>query len=264
MKSNFSFKTLDFIPEAFRGLKKPPENIYYTGDKKLLDASCKIAIVGTRRPSSYTRNFTSILAKKISQNNGVVVSGGALGVDIVAQNAALPNTIMISPSSIDIIYPASNAPIIKKISEQGLILSEYKEGYMPRNYSFIERNQLVISLSDFVIIPEANISGGSMQSAKMAKTFNKPIFVLPQRLDESSGTNYLLQNSLAQGIYDIDNFVKMIFGDDSKNLQNDEILLFCKNMSTFEEAYLRFGEVILEYELEGKIIRDNGFLKVNI
>ncbi|MDO7252390.1 DNA-processing protein DprA [Helicobacter cappadocius] len=264
MKSNFSFKPLDSMPEAFKKLKKTPKNIYYTGNIKLLDAALKIAIVGTRRPSTYTKNFTLTIAKKISQNKAVVVSGGALGVDIVSQNAALPNTIMISPSSIDIIYPSANAAIINKIAEQGLILSEYEKEYMPRDYSFIERNRLVIALSDFVIIPEASMASGSMQSAKIAKDLNKPIFVFPQRLDESSGTNYLLQNSLAQVIYDIDGFIKMIFGDNVNNTQNDEILLFCKNMPTFEEAYLQYGERVLEYELEGKLIRENGLLRVNI
>lgn len=264
MQSNFSFLPLDLMPEAFKNLKKPPKNIYCIGNTKLLNASLKIAIVGTRRPSTYTKNFTLTLAKKISQNQGVIVSGGALGVDIIAQNAGLPNTIMVSPSSLDIIYPPANAPVIRKIAQQGLILSEYEAGYMPRDYSFIERNRLVISLSDFVIIPEANLSSGSMQSAKIAQSLNKPIFVFPQRLDESLGTNYLLQNSLAQAIYDIDIFIKMVFGTEIKDEEDDEILLFCKTFPAFEEAYLRYGEKILEYELEGKITRENGFLRVNI
>lgn len=264
MQSNFDFLPLSSIPEVFKNLKKPPKNIYYTGNIELLDAPLKIAIVGTRRPSTYTKNFTLTLAKKISQNQGVIVSGGALGVDIVAQNMGLPNTIMVSPSSLDIIYPPANAPIIKKIAQQGLILSEYETEYMPRDYSFIERNRLLISLSDFVIIPEANLSSGSMQSAKIAQILNKPIFVLPQRLDESSGTNYLLQNSLAQAIYDIDIFIKMVFGNAVRDEEDDEILLFCNTFPAFEEAYLRYGEKILEYELEGKIIRENGFLRVNV
>lgn len=264
MQSNFDFLPLETIPEVFKNLKKPPKNIYYTGNAKLLNAPLKIAIVGTRHPSTYTKNFTLTLAKKISQHKGVIVSGGALGVDIIAQNMALPDTIMVSPSSLDIIYPPANASIIKKIAKEGLILSEYEAGYMPRDYSFIERNRLVIALSDKVIIPEGNLASGTMQSAKIAQTLNKPIFVLPQRLNESSGTNYLLQNSLAQAIYDIDIFMKMLFGDEVQDEEDDEILLFCKTFPTFEEAYLRYEEKILEYELEGKIKRENGVLRVNV
>lgn len=260
MKSDFVFSPLYPLPSSFNALKNIPKQLYYTGNPNLLEAHFKIAIIGTRRPSPYTKNFTFALAKKISQNQGIVVSGGALGVDIIAQNAALPNTIMVSPTSLDMIYPVSNAAVISQIAQQGLILSEYEKNYPPKNYSFIQRNRLVIALSDLVIIPHADLNSGSMQSAKIAIECNKPIFVLPQRLDESKGTNFLLQNALAQAIYDIDVFVGQIFDKQEKN--NDEFLRFCANMPTFEEAYLMYGDLVLEYELEGKIVRENGFLKV--
>lgn len=260
MKSEFVFDQLERIPFAFNILKKPPEKLYYIGDVNLLDVSQKIAIVGTRRPSPYTRNFTATLAHKISQRGGVVVSGGALGVDIIAQNAALPRTIMVSPASLDFIYPPSNASVITQISKKGLILSEYDYNYAPKSYSFIERNRLVIALSDFVIIPEADLSSGSMQSAQIAQICQKPIFVLPQRLDESKGTNSLLQCLKAEAIYDIEAFVARIFG--KRKLEEDEILLFCQSAPSFEEAFLRYGEIILEYELDGRIVRENGRLRV--
>ncbi|PAF43036.1 DNA-processing protein DprA [Helicobacter sp. 11S03491-1] len=262
MQSNFNFFKLESIPKSFDILKNKPNQLYYTGDPTLLQSTHKIGIVGTRRPSPYTKNFVFSLARKISQNNGVVVSGGALGVDIIAQNAALPRTIMVSPASLDIIYPPANVSIITQIAQKALILSEYEKNYAPKNYSFIERNRLVIALSDWVIIPEADLQSGSMQSAKIAKEYHKPIFVLPQRIIESKGTNYLLQNSLAQAIYDIDAFIQAIFGKQTK--PQDEFLKYCKDMPTFEEAYLRYGDKVLEYEIEGKIVRENGLLKVTL
>lgn len=262
MKSKFVFQPLEFIPSAFDILKKPPEKLYYVGDTNLLDVTHKIAIVGTRRPNPYTRNFTAMLAHKISQRGGIVVSGGALGTDIIAQNAALPRTIMVSPASLDFIYPPSNAPIITQIAKNGLILSEYDRDYTPKAYSFIERNRLVIALSELVIIPEADLCSGSIQSAKIAQICQKPIFVLPQRLDESKGTNFLLECLRAEAIYDIEAFIIRIFGE-SKALK-DEILLFCENGASFEEAFLQYGEKILEYELDGKIVRENGRLRVLI
>ncbi|PAF47829.1 DNA protecting protein DprA [Helicobacter sp. 12S02634-8] len=260
MKSHFLFDALPSLPPALCTLQDPPQKLYYTGKLPLLQAKHKIAIIGTRHPTPYTKNLTFTLAKKIAQNRGVVVSGGALGVDIIAQNGALPDTIMVSPSSLDIIYPASNASIITKIAQQGLIVSEYPEGYAPKYHSFIQRNRLVVALSDCVIIPQADLNSGSMQSARLASKYNKPIFVLPQRLDESQGTNALLQKSLAQAIYDIDAFIEMIFGVQVKN--NDAFLKFCEGLPTFEEAYLKYGDLVLEYELEGKIMREAGRLKV--
>ncbi|PAF44701.1 DNA-processing protein DprA [Helicobacter sp. 11S02596-1] len=260
MQSNFVFSPLGQLPPSLSTIPDAPKSLYFAGNTQLLEAKYKIAIVGTRRPSHYTKNFTSLLAQKIAQNHGVVISGGALGVDIIAQNAALPYTIMVSPASLDKIYPPSNAPIISQIAQKGLILSEYEKEYAPRDYSFIQRNRLVIALSDWVVIPEANLHSGSMQSAKFARKYQKPIFVLPQRLDESTGTNFLLQNKLASPIYDIDAFIEMVFGVREKT--DDVFLKFCEKLPTFEEAYLMYGDLVLEYELDGKITRENGRLKV--
>ncbi|PAF52408.1 DNA-processing protein DprA [Helicobacter sp. 13S00477-4] len=260
MQSNFDYSILEFIPKSLNILKKIPKKLYYTGNKKLLEMPIKVAIVGTRSPTPYAKNFTFALSKKISALGGIVVSGGALGIDIVAQSAAFPDTIMVSPASLDIIYPSTNARIISQIAKNGLILSEYEKNYIPKKYSFIERNRIVIALSDWVVIPQADMNSGSMQSAQIAEFCKKPIFVLPQRIDESSGTNFLLQNSLARAIYDIDIFLEMIFGKQEKT--NDEILNFCEKIPTFEEAYSKYGDKILEYELEGKIKRQDGYLKV--
>lgn len=250
------------IPDCLKTINNPPKKLYYSGNIELLDSRIKIAIVGTRKPTPYTTFFTQTLAKKISQHGGIVISGGALGVDIIAQKIAFPNTIMVSPSSLDIIYPKENADIIQKIYQDALIISEYEKEYTPRNFSFLQRNRLVVGLSDYVIIPQADMLSGSMSSARFAKNFKKPIYVLPQRIDESKGTNSLLQDSLAQGIYDIDRFIEKIFG--KKIIQTkDEILDFCQNRPSYEEAFLRYRDIIIQYELEGKIIRENGFLRVN-
>ena len=217
----------------------------------------KVAIVGTRAPNPYTKAFVAQLSSLLCAHNAIVVSGGALGVDIIAHTHAMPRTIMFSPSSLEIIYPKSNASVIKQIMRDALVLSEYEHGYMPKAYSFLERNRLVIALSDCVVIPQADMGSGSMQSAKMALKLGKPVFVLPQRIGESEGSNQLLAQDLAYGIYDIYEFVEGICSAKCVR-NNDEILSFCANNPSFEEAYERFGEKLYEYELEGKIRREAG------
>ena len=256
-------RTLTPIPPILQNLEAPPSELFYKGDLTLLESAPKIAIVGTRKPNPYTKAFVATLASQIAQFQGVVTSGGALGVDITAHTHAFPRTIMVSPSSLDILYPKSNAKMIQQMMEQSLVLSEYKEHYMPHRYSFLERNRLVIALSEVVIIPQADLYSGSMQSAAIAQKLNKPLYVLPHRIGESEGTNLLLAQNKAKAIYDVSLFIQSIFGVSCKNEQeNDEILQFCKNNPSFEEAFAYFGHRLYEYELEGKIIRESGIIRV--
>lgn len=245
------------IPQALLSLKKPPKTLFAKGDLSLLQAPKKIAIVGTRKPNPYTKLLTHNLSELIAKSGGVVVSGGALGVDIIAHLGAMPKTIMFSPSSLDSPYPKTNASIINQIYEKALALSEYENNPSPKPYQFLERNRLVIALSDIVIIPQADLGSGSMESAKIALSLNKPIFVFPHRLGESEGTNSLLQSKKAQAIYNLNDWIKEQFGT-LFCLQNDEILSFCQNPVAFEVAYQKFGDKLYEYEVEGKIKIENG------
>lgn len=255
-------QSLESIPLNLKALKNPPKKLFYKGVAldSLLQAQPKIAIVGTRKPNPYTKSFVAKLASNIAKLQGVVVSGGAIGVDIIAHTHAFPRTIMFSPSSLDIYYPRSNKAMIEKMMQESVVISEYESPYMPHRFSFLERNRLVIALSDVVIIPQADRQSGSMQSARIACELKKELFVLPHRLGESEGTQELLAKGKAQCIYDINAFLEKIFG--VKLQENDEVLEFCMKNPSFEEAYLKFGEKIYEYELEGKIVRESGNIRV--
>lgn len=248
------------IPQELLSLPKPPKTLFAEGNISILQANKKIAIVGTRKPNPYTKTLTLRLAELISKSGGVVVSGGALGVDIIAHLGAMPKTIMISPSSLDFPYPKTNASIIKQIYSHGLALSEYENNPSPKPYHFLERNRLVIALSDIVIIPQADLNSGSMESAKIALSLNKPIFTLPHRLGESEGTNHLLSQNKAQAIYNLSEWIQEQFG--TSFCPQDEILHFCQNPVSFQEAYEKFGDRIYEYEMEGKIKIENGRIYV--
>lgn len=248
------------IPKELLSLKKPPKTLFAEGNTTLLQAKRKIAIVGTRKPNPYTKTLTFKLAELISQSGGVVVSGGALGVDIIAHQGAGKNTIMISPSSLDFPYPKTNASIIKQIYSSALALSEYECNPAPKPYHFLERNRLVIALSDTVIIPQADANSGSMESAKIALSLNKPIFTFPHRLRESEGTNSLLSENKAQAIYNLTEWIKNQFG--THQCLKDELLEFCQNTVSFQEAYERFGDRVYEYEMEEKIKIENGRIYV--
>ena len=219
-------------------------DLYYKGNIELLNRP-KIAIVGSRRASKYARETTKILAKRLSKKY-TIVSGGALGIDKAAHEGAYPNTIFVSPSSLDIIYPKSNKNLIDNIYKNALALSEYEKNFAPFKHTFLQRNRIIVKISEFVIISEANIKSGSMRSFEWAKEYGKKVYVLPHRINESSGTRYLAREKLAEVIWDIDEFCRNL-GIEEKN-----------NVLTLNEALQKYGSTLYEMELEGKVEIKNG------
>ena len=250
----------DFKIKELENMKKYPKELYYTGNIELLKRK-KVSIVGTRRPSNYTKEFTYKLASKLSQNGICIVSGAAMGVDSIAHSGAgLNNTIAVVANGLDIRYPSVNKNQIIEIEKNGLIISSFKEGEKARLYSFVQRNEIVVALGDKLIVTQADLNSGSMTSVEFAIKQNKEIFVLPHRINESLATNELIKKGLAKAIYDIDEFIEDIVGVGLFGFENsfDEILEYCKSNPIYDEVLLTYPDKILEYELDGKIAIKDG------
>jgi DNA processing protein len=253
-----NIQKLSDIPKSLLEIKKPPKELYYVGDLSLLNKRL-VTIVGTRRPSNYTKTYTAKLAKELSKVGVCIVSGGAMGVDAIAHQNAFPNTIAILANSLDYFYPAINQKLLSNIYKNALALSEYEKEFRARPYSFVHRNRLVVGLGECLIITEADEDSGSLRSAEFALEQGKKIYVLPHRLDESKGTQSLVKQGLAEPIYDIFTFISQ-FGNIIKN--NDELIEYCSNIPSLDDALKRFGNKLYEYELEGRITIKN--LKVYV
>lgn len=243
-------KFIDHL-EAFDELLNPPARVYYKGNLKLLE-SRKVAIIGSRRMSVYTKNSLVELVSFLKKAKVCVVSGGALGVDIHAARLAYPHTIAIFANGLDEIYPKANASDILDIYNNALALSENAPDYKAKPYDFLLRNRLIIALSEVVVIAQADLKSGSMQSARLALSMNKPIYVLPHRKNESEGTNLLLAQNKAKLLYDYQQFAAM-FGELECKQQQDDLLNFIKNEGDLEKVLQKFGDKVYEYELEGLV-----------
>ena len=245
--------------KALKLMKKEPKELFYKGNLELLDKKI-VSIVGTRRPNSYSKDFTYKLAKALSKRGVVVSSGAAMGIDAIAHmGAGANNTIAVMANGLDIKYPGVNKSLIEKIEKNGLTLSFFKEGFRATKWSFVARNELVVALGSCLIVTEADLNSGSLRSVEFALNMNKEIFVLPHRLNESLGTNDLLKKNLAKPIYDIEEFANS-FGKLEE--QKDEFTLFLEKSPTLQEALAKYGQKIYEAELEGIITIENGVVKV--
>jgi len=244
--------------EALDVMKKYPSQLYYEGNLALLKAK-KVSIVGTRKPSKYSRDLTFKLSSALSKVGVCVVSGGAMGIDAVAHKGASScNTIAILPCGIDIKYPSINKNLLLDIEQNGLLLSQFDISFRATPWSFVVRNELVVALGDVLVVTEAELESGSMRSVEFALKMGKEIFVFPQRVGESGATNKLLLEGKAKAIYDIDEFVSRFAQKELLHTKSDEFLEFCKTSPTYEETLKRYPHKVFEAELNGDIAIQNG------
>ncbi len=234
-------------------MKKYPSKLFYEGNLELLEKK-KISIVGTRKPSKYTKQMVFHLSQKLSLNDICVVSGGAMGVDALAHSGAKSsNTIAVLPCGIDLKYPAVNKNLLVDIEQNGLLLSQFEMGFKATPWSFVVRNELVVALGDVLVVAEAELNSGSMRSVEFALEMGKQIFVLPHRLGESGATQKLLEDGKATCIYSLDSFVENFSEKTLHVKQLDEFEKFCSTNPIYDEVLKKFPQRFFEAELNGDV-----------
>ncbi|MDD2651702.1 MAG: DNA-protecting protein DprA [Sulfurimonas sp.] len=250
------------IPEL-ASMKKYPKELFYRGNLELLQRT-KVSIVGSRKPTKYSRMMVEKLSGELAKGGVCVVSGGAMGIDATAHlGAKSTDTIAVLPCGADVRYPAVNKNMLIDIEKNGLLLSQFEDGFAATPWSFVVRNELVVALGSVLVVGEAEIDSGTMRSVEFALAMGKEIFVLPQRLGESCGTNRLLKEKKAEAIYDIDAFVARFCNPEKiMEKKEDEFLLFCAANPTYDEAVAKFPQRVFEAELSGEIEVVNGAIRL--
>jgi DNA processing protein len=179
-------------------IAQPPKKLHYIGtlpNERLVT----VAIVGTRRPSTYGKEVTRRLAGDLAKRGIVIASGLALGVDAIAHVAALEaggTTVAILGNGLPKVQPATNRSLADSIVRSGgAILSEYDRDEEARPHYFLQRNRLVAGVSDAIIITEAATRSGTLNTAAHALEQGKEIFVVPGNITSplSAGCNALLK-----------------------------------------------------------------------
>ncbi len=250
--------TLEEKIDALEAMKSYPKHLYFRGNTELLNKT-KISIVGSRKPSKYSRSLTHQLAASLSKNGLCIVSGGAMGIDAIAhKGAGESSTIAVLPCGIDVKYPAINKNLLTMIGKDGLLLSQFDSDFRATPWSFVLRNELVVALGDVLVVGEADLNSGSMRSVEFALKMDKEIFVFPHRVGESKATNELLESGKAKAIYDIDKFVAKFASAGMLEVNNDDFLEFCKSNPTYDDALKKFPSRVFEAELSGEIVIVNG------
>ena len=185
-------------------IANPPKSLCYMG--KLPETNAPVvSIVGSRKPSAYGKEVTERLATDLAKAGCVIVSGLALGVDCIAQKAAIEaggTVVAVVPNELPDISPRTNYQLAMDIIKQGgAVISEWMKGdnKIVNRWSFLERNRLVSGLADGIIITEAAERSGTLNTASHALNQGRDLFVVPGNITSplSAGCNTLLK----QGAY---------------------------------------------------------------
>lgn len=168
-------------PPLLREIDDPPPLLYASGEVGLLQRPA-LAIVGSRNPSALGAQTAEVFARGFSQAGLTVASGLALGIDAAAHRGALDgpgSTVAVVGTGLDIVYPARNRDLARRIDADGVLVSEFPLGLSARADHFPRRNRILSGLSLGCLVVEANLRSGSLITARLAAEQGREVFAIP-------------------------------------------------------------------------------------
>lgn len=184
-------------PKKLLEISDFPPIIFTKGQLMDID-DISIAVVGSRKSTSYGRQVIEDIVADLCKNGITIISGLARGIDTIAHRVALDcggRTIAVFASGLDIVYPFENRSLVSKIIKNGAIISEFPLGTKPKPEYFPLRNRIMSGLSLGVLVIEAGEKSGALITAEHSLNNNREVFAIPGSIYSpySKGTNKLIQ-----------------------------------------------------------------------
>ena len=191
-------------PPALVDDPDPPEVLFSTGRPVVNENGPTVAIVGTRRCTRYGTEVAVEFGRGLAEAGVVVVSGLASGIDtaghagVLAARGGTPPVAVVA-TGLDIVYPAQNRTLWRRVADAGQIISEAPLGVGPARWRFPARNRIIAALADVLVVVESHLEGGSMYTVTAALERDRPVLVVPGpiRSPASEGANRLLSDGAA-------------------------------------------------------------------
>ncbi len=173
----------DSYPKILKEIDNPPAGLFYRGNPEVLK-NISIAVVGTRKPTSYGIEATKYFVRQLILHNFTITSGLAIGIDSIAQTEAIKNngaTIGVVGCGLDIIYPKANHKLTEDIvkNKKGVLISEFPPETPPLPHHFPMRNRIISGLTVGTIVVEGSIRSGSLITGNSALMQNREVFAVP-------------------------------------------------------------------------------------
>jgi DNA processing protein len=191
---------LEQFPKPLLEIPQPPKTLYIRGKLPNPDM-IYLAVVGSRKHTSYGKDICEKLIRGLKNYPIVIVSGLALGIDSIAHKTALEvglTTISFPGSGLDnsALHPRANVRLAQEIvNNGGCLISEQIPSFIATLYSFPQRNRLMAGISKAVLIIEAEEKSGTLITARMALDYNRDVLAVPGSAfsSNSNGTNWLIK-----------------------------------------------------------------------
>ena len=182
-------------PRLLTEIESSPPILTMRGDAALANRQC-VAIVGARNASAAAAKIARDFAAALAGEGLVVVSGLARGIDGAAHKGAMPATIGVIASGIDIAYPPQHADLQEQIACEGLLVAEQPPGTEPRGRHFPSRNRIIAGLAAGTLVVEAAPKSGSLITARLAGEAGREVMAIPGSPLEprSHGCNQLIRD----------------------------------------------------------------------
>lgn len=202
-------------PSRLRHIDNPPVILYMKGGLAPEDLRAALAVVGTRKPSTYGSRVAKQFSHDLAASGVTIVSGMAVGIDSLAHWGALEasgRSVAVLACGVDMCYPSSNQRLYDKLTqaEHGAVVSEFFPGTPPERWRFPARNRIIAGMSDAILVVEAGEKSGALITAEIGFVEGRQVFAIPGRIDSrtSAGTNSLICNLKAQAVSDYGRILK--------------------------------------------------------
>lgn len=221
----------NLYPESLKQIYNPPALLFVKGNLQNPD-SLSISIVGTRKCTSYGKKTVDKFSKTLSDNNIIITSGMAYGIDSFAHKGALKHggiTYAVIASGLDQISTHRAQKIADEIiGAGGAIISNYHMGVKALPFFFLQRNRIISGISNSTIVIESGIKGGALWTAKYCIEQNRNLFAVPGNIfsEKSKGTNKLIYDQKAIPATSGAQILKEIGFDKIINKPQDEKIKF--------------------------------------
>jgi DNA processing protein len=183
-------------PEALSRISERPAELRLAGT---LGDRRRVALVGARSSDEYGLDLAAAIARGLARAGVSVVSGGALGIDAAAHEAALAaggHTVAVLGTGVDVVSPSRHRELFERIvASGGALLSELPDGTPGYPGNFPRRNRIVSGLSEAVVVVRAGAGSGALITASWARSQGVPVLAVPGDVRDplSAGTTALLR-----------------------------------------------------------------------
>jgi len=245
-----NLRHFDQLPFLLKECEDAPAILYQKG--KINQKLQPLSIVGTRKITSYGKNFIETFFENTKKHKFISISGLALGTDKEVHAESIRQkipTIAVLAHGFHTLYPSGHKTLSEKIlSENGALFTEFNSSKKPDRENFIQRNRIIAGISPSTLVVETAFGGGSISTATFANNYNREVFALPGKVTDkfSQGCNHLIFQNKAIAISTVKDLINQI-GFNSPKEKTEELFPYSDTTIQLSENQESIHKFITSY-----------------